>query len=76
MMGQPARSSLEETECTTSTPQSRGQRGTMTPRAQVPKGSSRLVWLPYSETGVAPGGNPRPQYAFKVSMFNVSCNSH
>ncbi len=23
-----------------------------------------------------PGMDPRPQYAFKMSMFNVSCNSH
>ena len=22
------------------------------------------------------GSDPKPQYAFKVSMFNVSCNSH
>ena len=26
--------------------------------------------------GRGPGENPRPQYAFKMSMFNVSCNSH
>ena len=25
-----------------------------------------------TETGVAPGVDPRPQYAFKISMFNVS----
>jgi hypothetical protein len=23
-----------------------------------------------------PRDSPRPQYAFKISMFNVSCNSH
>ena len=28
------------------------------------------------QTGVAPGLYPGPQYAFKISMFNVSCNSH
>ena len=28
------------------------------------------------ETGVVPGGSPGPQCAFKMSMFNVSCNSH
>lgn len=27
-------------------------------------------------TGVATGVTPWPQYAFKMSMFNVSCNSH
>ena len=33
-------------------------------------------FVPDSETGVAPGVNPKPQYAFKMSMLNVSCNSH
>ena len=28
------------------------------------------------ETDVVPGVNPRPQCAFKMSMINVSCNSH
>ena len=35
-----------------------------------------IVLVSHSETGVAPGGVPKPQYAFKVSMINVSCNSH
>ena len=33
-------------------------------------------FLSNPETGVVPGVSPRPQCAFKVSMFNVPCNSH
>jgi hypothetical protein len=43
-----------------------------TPRAQA---SLRLICnRPSDRRG--PGKAPRPQCAFKMSMFNVSCNSH
>ena len=37
----------------------------------------RLVLFADPQTGVAPEAwTPRPPYAFKISMFNVFCNSH
>ena len=47
----------------------------MTPRAQASLSACDCL-LPDPETGVVPGGSPGPQCAFKMSMFNVSCNSH
>ena len=37
-------------------------------------GNDWLTFRPSDRRG--PGNNPRPQYAFEMSMFNVSCNSH
>ena len=37
----------------------------------------RLFYFADPQTGVAPEvWTPRPPYAFKISMFNVFCNSH
>ena len=47
----------------------------MTPSAHTHKGGA-IGFSPDSETGVAPSVNLRPQYAFKMSMINVPCNSH
>ena len=39
--------------------------------------SGRLILFADPQTGVAPEvWTPRPPYAFKMSMFNVFCNSH
>ena len=36
-----------------------------------------IDFLADPQTGVAPEAwTPRPPYAFKISMFNVFCNSH
>ena len=37
---------------------------------------SRDDIVAYPRTGEAPTREPEPQYAFKMSMFSVSCNSH
>ena len=71
--GANSQSVLGETEAR---PTYRRSAGTMTPRAQAARRPPVIVCSPDSETGVVPGVNPRPQCAFKMSMFNVSCNSH
>ena len=40
------------------------------------KKGSRLFRFSDPQPGVAPGQDPRPPCAFKMSMFNVFCNSH
>ena len=44
------------------------------PASTMDTAANVLVCRP--SDGRGPGMDPRPPYAFKVSMFNVFCNSH
>lgn len=48
--------------------------GPPAPREEGARRTRLQVHRPSDRRG--PGSEPGPQYAFKMSMFNVSCNSH
>lgn len=61
----------------TSTIQSALPESVRTKRARRTHKESDCFFIADPQTGVAPEAwTPRPPYAFKISMFNVFCNSH
>ena len=69
-------SGLQETEPGVPSPKRAGGGVGYDSQGTGKTGQPVIGFSPDTETGVVPGGSPGPQCAFKVSMFNVPCNSH